>query len=100
MAPHCSERRRSLANTVAYRHRLTRIPCGPRHASDLQCLPPLPCPGGETGRRKGLETLSIRIGNDRVNGVKFGETAPREGDCNPELSRARRCGRCVESVET
>lgn len=30
--------------------------------------------------------LSARIGNGRVDGVKFGETAARQGGCNPELS--------------
>jgi hypothetical protein len=45
------------------------------------------CPGGEIGRRKGLESkLSTRLGNGRVNGVKFGGTAARQGGCNTELS--------------
>jgi len=43
-------------------------------------------PGGEIGRRKGLEPLSTRTGNPRVNGVKFGGTAARRGGCNTELS--------------
>jgi len=30
--------------------------------------------------------LSTRIGNGRVNGVKFGGTAARQGGCNTELS--------------
>lgn len=35
-----------------------------------------------------LKQLSTRVGNARVNGVKFGEPAARNGGCNPELSRA------------
>ncbi len=42
-----------------------------------------PCPGGEIGRRKGLDRLSTRLGNGRVNGVKFGETAPPSAPAIP-----------------
>src|SRR5262249_33591984 len=56
--------------------------------------PPAPeCPGGEIGRRKGLEVnLSTRLGNGRREWGQIRGTSPTArgffacGACNPELS--------------
>src|SRR5512138_1866806 len=65
-------------------------------SSGLQSAFP-PCPGGEIGRRKGLEKLSTRLGNGRrewgqIRGTSLTRARGARA-CNPELSlksRARR----------
>jgi len=78
------------------------------HWTCLTIRPAPGCPGGEIGRRKGLEWLSTRLGNGRREWgqIRGNSTIACRDDCNPELSPGERSSIgalrrfLVESVET